>query len=164
MQRTKGESGFVLAEAVATVVIVAVLFTGLMYALLTAWRVTDQNAELQRAGSALTSYAESLRQWDHYRPCEMPHPTTGPHPYTQMHEDQTGWQDPDGYSLEVVSGEVRFLAPDGSWTIACPPARNGPTPEDPGVQRLTIRATSDDGRFVREAQVVKREGRTEAET
>lgn len=141
MARTRGGDGggtmleLIVAVAVMGVVVVAILGVVARSGLLPA-----VDGDRATAAAAARDYAEAIRS------------TVADGAYVRCatedsYRDPPGFSVPSGYVKSIVPGSLEFWNGLG-WQAACPP--------DTGLQRLTVRVSSDDDRASEQIEVVLR--------
>jgi prepilin-type N-terminal cleavage/methylation domain-containing protein len=138
--RVTDERGETLVEVLLAVAIMGIAAVALMAGLTTSVLMSDIHRKQATAGTAVRDYAEALQKYvadGHYVDnC------VSPAPYALG-----SFTNPAGFQHSVVAGSVRYW--DGStWQPTCT--------TDQGLQKLTVRVASDDGRASEQLVVVLR--------
>ncbi|QNE18325.1 type II secretion system protein [Kribbella qitaiheensis] len=138
--RVADERGETLVEVLLAVAIMGIAAVALMAGLTTSVLMSDIHRKQATAGTAVRDYAEALQNYvadGHYIDS-----CASPAPYAL-----SSFTNPGGFQHSVVPGSMRYW--DGSaWKPTCT--------TDKGLQKLTIRANSDDGRASEQLVVVLR--------
>ena len=139
------EEGFSLAEILITVVIVGITFTALLGGLATAITVSDYS----RKQATADSLARDAAEWVKNSVSTVYVPCAGNGAYSLA-----GVSTSSGYTVAVTGVEYW----DGTLpsTGAYSPGFAGSCSTDQGLQRITITASSADGRAVETVQITKR--------
>lgn len=144
-RRLDAEDGFSLAEILVTVVIVGITFTALLGGLATAITVSDYH----RKQATADSLARDAAEWVKDSVSTVYSPCAGTGSYSLA-----GVATPSDYTIAVTSVEYwNGVVPS---TSAYSPVFLGTCTTDQGLQRITITASSADGRAVETVQITKR--------
>lgn len=143
-QRTDSEAGFSLPEVLVTIVIVGIAFTALLGGMITSITVSDLHRKQATADTVVRDAAEWVKDLEQtYKSCAVP---TGANSYSLPPA-------PSGYAVSVTSVEYW----DGNVATSDPLTfvSSCPSP-DWGLQRITLVASSSDGRASETVQILKR--------
>jgi prepilin-type N-terminal cleavage/methylation domain-containing protein len=140
------EDGFSLAEILVTIVIVGITFTALLGGLVTSITVSGFHRQVATADALTRSAGEWVKD-----SVQTPYDTTcASDPYSL-----SGLSVPTGFSVAIVS--VEYWDGIGPSSGAYSPAFVSSCPgTDKGMQRITVRASSTDGKAIETVQVIKR--------
>jgi prepilin-type N-terminal cleavage/methylation domain-containing protein len=145
--RPDSEAGFSLAEILITIAIVGVTFTAILGGMVTSITVSSLHRKQATADTVARSAAEWVKDAarNGYVSC------AGNNTYSL-----SGLTIPSGYGVAVTRVEYwNGTFPSGG--AAYEPAFQSSCPStDPGLQRITIAATSNDGQDTETVQVLKR--------
>jgi hypothetical protein len=123
------------------IAIMAIAVVAVVGALLASVRMSDVHRKQATAGTAARSYAEQVSGYvsgSGYSPCAAP---------ASFAPSAVGFSVPSGYSATAVT--VRYWIAN-SWSSTCTSAT------DSGVQQVTVRVSSSDGRASEQVVVVVR--------
>jgi type II secretory pathway pseudopilin PulG len=137
-----GEQGETLLELLIAVVILGVVLVAVVGGFATGTITSDVHRKQSTAGAYAKDYAEAIQTAV----------TTGTVPYTNCANTSTyatpaGFAAPSGYVKSVVS--VRYWS-GSTWQATCS------VPTDVGLQQLTVRVASADGRAAEQVALVLR--------
>lgn len=133
------DDGLSLVELMVAVAILGIAFVAIVGGMSTAVYVSDVHRKQATAGTVLREYAEVVEAAA-YQPC------------TGASQPSYGFPAPAGYTAEVVAGSVEV------WDGNTPAGFVSCSSTDPGLQRMRLTVTSDDGRASETVQLVKRRG------
>ena len=142
------QSGITLVEILVTVAILSIAVVGIVSSLSTASLASDYHRKQATGDTVMKSFAEVLQQSSQrfgYADC-----TTGS--ATAVHYNKpallAGWAPEPGYIAEVIG--VQFGHAGSPWTFgACGSS-------DEGLQKLSLRVASDDGRDTETLDIIVR--------
>lgn len=139
-RRETGDEGETLVEMLLAVAIMGIVAVALMAGLTTSVLMSDIHRKQATAGTTVRDYAEALQNYvadGHYVDS-----CASPAPYALG-----SFVVPAGFQHSVVPGSIRYW--DGTaWQSACA--------TDKGLQKLTVRVASADGRASEQLVVVLR--------
>jgi len=144
LQAIRSESGFSLPEILITIAIVGIAFVAILGGMITSITVSDFHRKEATADTLARDAAEWVKDTGQtYIPCAQ---TTGPSSYTLP-------PGASGYSVSVPN--IAYWNGTSSNPLSF--VSSCPSP-DQGLQRITIVATSSDGRASQTVTIVKRVG------
>ncbi|MEV4314363.1 type II secretion system protein [Actinocrispum sp. NPDC049592] len=133
------ESGETLLELVIAVVIMGIALVAIIGGLTTSVLVSDVHRKQSTAGAYARDYSEAIERAvasGGYVACAS----------AASYSSPAGFTVPAGFSKSVVAGSLRYW--NSGWQTSCG--------TDTGVQQLTVRVASDDGRAAESVVVVLR--------
>jgi len=144
--RVNSEAGFSLAEVLVTVVIVGITFTAILGGLATAITVSDYH----RKQATADTIARDAAEWVKNSVSTVYVSCASPGSYSL-----SGVTIPAGYAASVSA--VQYWNGTGPTSSAYSPGFSDTCPSpDTGLQRITVTASSTDGRATETVQIIKR--------
>ncbi len=141
--RVHGDAGFSLPEVLLTVVIVGIAFAAILGGMVTSIVVSDLHRKQAAADALVRSAAEALKD-----PAVAYVDCAGPNAYRDALPAA-----PSGFAVQV--SQVAYW--DGASSDPMTFSGSCPSP-DRGAQRITLVASSTDGRASETLEIVKRSG------
>ena len=145
------DSGVTLVELLVTVAILGIAFVALVGGMTTSVVGSDLHRKEATAESLVRGYAEGVKaKTVAYADCATP---------AQYSPAAVGFSTPSGYTPSV--SRVEYWQPDavnpntGTFVSSLGTCSKTP-PRDNGVQRISVRVASADGRATEQIQIVKR--------
>lgn len=138
----KSEDGTTLAEILVTVALLGLAVAAIVAALGSLSLSSDRHRKQVNADTVVRSYAEAIKQRSAmglYAPCAATTYTT------------PTWSAPTGYTASILTTGTdapQYWHSSGGFSPTCG--------SDEGAQKLTLRATSNDGRDVETLSIVVR--------
>ena len=141
MNRLNRADGLTLIELIVTVGVLGVAFLAIVGGMTTSILASDIHRKEASAGAVLRTYAEALKrdaasENTHYVDCAAP-----------SDYDPVVWTPDDKYVPSISEVEY-WRSSDNSWQGGCS--------TDAGLQRLTLRVATADGRATETIQILKR--------
>ena len=140
-----GESGVTLIEMLVTVVIMGIAFVAIVGGMTTSIFGSDLHRKQATAETVLRSYGESVKTKAGWDGCSAT--AAGYMPAA------VGFTNPNAAQFSVAATAVQFWVPSGStgsWAPSCPGGA------DTGLQKVSLRVQSLDGRATETLDVVRR--------